>query len=314
MPAPLVCYIRSLLQARKITCTAILRQFGYSHDKLTRFLQEKLAWKKWYRYLVVKLFGSLSGGWIILDDTVLAKTFGRVFHKAGWVFDSALERPVFGYNLVFVVWSNGTITIPLCWRWYRKYGKSKIELAQSLLKEARFVWHIQPQYVLMDGFYPARDIVNQLSGYSWYFVTKLKKNRIINCCRLDEDLTEEGDTTLGWLSDYCQVRVVKHDSRYLATNDLSLAQPDIAEWYGKRWAIEECFRYLKQELHFAKCQARSTTAQEKHLLCSVTGYLILQKERPKNQSLYATKEYFLLKQSWGYNRIKHYEAVLLAGA
>jgi len=89
MPAPLVCYIRSLLQARKVTCTALLRQFGYSHDRLTRFLSEKIAWKKWYRYLVVRLFGSLGDGYLALDDTVLAKAFGKVFAKAGWVWDSS---------------------------------------------------------------------------------------------------------------------------------------------------------------------------------------------------------------------------------
>lgn len=314
MPAILVCYIRALLQARKVTCTAILRQFGYSHDKLTRFLAEKLAWKKWYRYLVAKLFGGITGGWIALDDTVLAKAFGKKFRQASWVWDSAQERAVFGYNLVFVVWSNGRITVPLCWRWYRQYGATKIELAQSLLKEVAYVWHLKPKYVLMDGFYPAKEIVNQLTQYGWYFVTKLKKNRVISGCRLDEDLVDEGDATLGWLSDCCQVRVVKYDSRYLATNDLSLRKKKIREWYGHRWVIEECFRSLKQELHFAKCQARSKTAQEKHLLCGVIGYLILQKEKLANQTLYSLKEKFIFNQSWGYNRIKHYEAILMGGA
>ena len=106
MPATLVCYIRALLQTRKVTCTVLLRQFGYSHDKLTRFLREQLAWKRWYRWFVIRLFSSLSDGWVALDDTVLAKPFGRKFAKVSWVYDSSKEQTVFGYNLVFVVWSN----------------------------------------------------------------------------------------------------------------------------------------------------------------------------------------------------------------
>ncbi len=95
---------------------------------------------------------------------------------------------------------------------------------------------------------------------------------------------------------------------------LSLTAKEIPKEYLKRWCIEDTFRFLKQELHFAGCQARSTKAQEKHLLCVNVGYLILQKEKTVDESLYALKEKFIFNQAWGYNRIKHYEAILLAGA
>lgn len=315
MPAPLVCYIRGLLQGKKITTTSLLRQFGYSHDSLTRFLSESFSWRSWYRFVVVHLFGILGGsGWIAIDDTVLAKPFGKVFPKACWVYDSCQKFHVFGYNLVMVVWSNGKVTIPLCWRWYRKHYKTKIEFAKSLLREVKVVWCIHPTRVLMDAFYVADDVVNLLNSYGWTWVGRIKKNRIVNGCRLDEDLIEEGDQTIGYIGKACKIKVVKYDHRYLGTNDLSLTKEDIPKEYLKRWCIEDTFRFLKQELHFAECQARSTKAQEKHLLCVCVGYLILQKERPTTETLYSLKEKFVFNQAWGYNRIKHYEAILTEGA
>lgn len=314
MPALLVCYIRGILQGKKITTTSLLRQFGYSHDGLTRFLSESFAWKRWYRWLVIQLFGGLSSGWIALDDTVLAKPFGKVFPKACWVYDSCQKFHVFGYNLVMVVWCNGVVTIPLCWRWYRKNYKTKIEFAKSLLREVRDIWHISPTHVLMDAFYVADEIVDLLEEFGWKWVGRIKKNRIVNGCRLDEDLIIEGDSTIGYIADRCQIKVVKYDRRYLATNDLDLGQDDIPKEYLKRWCIEETFRFFKTELHFAECQARSTTAQEKHLLCVSISYLILQKEQLATQTLYSLKEKFIFDQAWGYNRIKHYEKILLTGA
>lgn len=313
MPAPLVCYIRGLLQGKKITATALLRQFGYSHDKLTRFLARRIAWRKWYRYLVTKFFKVFGEGWIAIDDTVLAKPFGRKFPRAGWVYDSSAEKQVFGYNLVMVVWSNGLITLPLCWRWYR-HTQTKIDLAQALLKEVAHIWHLRPRYVFMDAFYVANRLVDQLEEYGWNWVGRVKRNRIVNGCRIEDDLVADGDTLVGYLTDHSRVRIVKHDHRYLATNELSLAPGKIPDEYGKRWVIEETFRFLKQELHLSRCQSRSTAAQEKHLLCAVIGYLILQKEKQTGQTLYSLKERFIFHQAWGYNRIKHYEAVLLAGA
>lgn len=314
MPAPLFSYLRGLLQGLKPTATSLSRQFGYSHDQLTRALRKQYAWKSWYVWLLQMLFGSLSGGCLILDDTVLAKPFGKKFPQACMVWDSSQEKAVFGYNLIFLCWSNDTVTIPLCWRWYKKDSKTKTQLAHSLLREAKYIWRLTPEKILFDSWYASEAIINQITTYHWLFVTRLKKNRILRGCRVDEDLIHDGDELVGLATGQCTIRVIKNDQRFLATNDLNLLPNEIISWYGERWAIEDCFRFLKNQLHIAGCQARSKRAQQIHLLTGITAYLILQKEQEKNpeKSLYALKEDWMFDKRLGLNRLRHYQKLLVA--
>jgi hypothetical protein len=312
MPAQIFCYIRGLLQGAKPTTTSLGREFGYSHDSLTRFLKGRFAWKRWYVWVLQILFGSLEGGWLILDDTVLAKPFGKKFPRASVVWDSSKEGHVFGYNLVFLCWSNGDITIPLCWRWYKPNSQTKVDLALGLLREAKYVWRLRPSMVLFDAWYGAQIILNQLTCYQWNFVCRLRKNRLINGCRVEDDLIYHGDTLTGLLTGSCVVRVVKDDQRYLATSNQDLDTREILEWYARRWAIEECFRFLKSQLHLEKCQARTKTAQHTHLLTSIVSYLILQKEKQlhPDKTLYRLKEDWTFNKRLGYNRLRFYGKLL----
>ena len=298
MPAPVLSYIRGILQGYKITCTYLERQLGFSHDQLTRTLKERFGWVRYWRLLVHLLFGTLSGGWIILDDTVLAKPFGKKFPQASVVYSSSLDRYVFGYNLVFICWSNGTRTIPLCWRWYRKGGKTKITLAQELLQEVRNVWNIEPKKVLFDSWYGAEVIVHQLGEYAWTFVCKVKKNRVVNGSSICDELLQDGDALVGCLTGYCQVRIIKNEDRYLATNDLTLNQQEMIDWYARRWAIEEVFRFLKDQLHLEGCQARTKTAQKTHLMSCLVSYLMIAKEN----SIHPDKTLYRIKEDWLHNR------------
>jgi len=298
MPVNILSYIRGLLQGYKVTCTYLERQLGFSHDVLTRTLREKFRWITYYRWVVHVLFGNLSNGWIILDDTVLAKPFGKKFPQASVIYSSCLETYVFGYNLVFVCWSDGTKTIPLCWRWYRKHEKTKIELAAELLKEVRTLWKIHPKNVLFDSWYGAEVIINQLEAYHWKFVCKVKKNRVINGSSISEELVHDGDEIVGLLTGYCQVRIIKNEDRYLATNDGDISQGDIIGWYAKRWAIEDVFRFLKDQLHLERCQARTKTAQKTHLMGCLVSYLMIVKEN----TIHPEKTLYRIKEDWLHNR------------
>ena len=101
----------------------------------------------------------------------------------------------------------------------------------------------------------------------------------LTCSTHTAGLGWEGDQTTGYIGKQYKIKVVKYDHRYLGTNDVFLIAEEIPKEYLKRWCIEDIFRFLKQELHFAGCQARSTGSQEKHLLCVCVSYLILQKEK-----------------------------------
>lgn len=138
MPALIVSYIRGLVQGHRITATFLKREFGVSHDRITRMLQKHFSWKRTYLRLVHALFGVLAGGYLVLDDTVLAKPYGKKFAKAVFAYSSCLDKVVFGYHVVVLAWTNGIFSIPLSFRFYQDKRKTKIALAQELLREARY--------------------------------------------------------------------------------------------------------------------------------------------------------------------------------
>lgn len=53
------------------------------------------------------------------------------------MFSSQERNPVFGFSLILLVWTNGTLRIPQGVRLWRKGGPSKYELALELLSYAR---------------------------------------------------------------------------------------------------------------------------------------------------------------------------------
>lgn len=251
---------------------------------------------------------------MIIDDTVIAKPYAKNLEGAGFAYSSSLDRTVYGYHVVLLCWTNGIITLPLAWRFYRKHEKSKIKLAQELLTEAYSTWHLTPCCVTFDSWYGAEDILNQLNGYGWTFVCQIKKNRIVLAAPISEDLTEEGDHLIGAVTDKVKGLIIKHDDKFFLTNDLLLTPERMIFLYGFRWRVEEVFRFLKDQLHLQGCQARSKQAQENHLGSCILAYLLIQKEQQNNQtqSLYAIKRNWLLNRRLGNNRFHHYVKVLSA--
>lgn len=317
MPKNILPYFKYLLQLRKITGTYIQRAEKYSHDKITRMLREEIPFRRAYFLLIHKLFGSLSGGYLLLDDVVTAKPFGKKFAEASWIYSSSDDVVVFGYNLVFVCFSNGKITIPLAWRWYRKgSGKTKLDLAIELLNEVRSFWKLKPKYVLFDSWYAASELLDFLHKFNWKFVTQIRRNRNIDGSCANKFFGKE-ILKIGYITKtrLFKAKVLKHEGKLFATNDLNLCNSEILAIYKERWAIEEVFRYLKTELSLEKCQARTKTSQEKHLLLCVLAYVAVLKEKQvidTTKSLYAIKESWVLNKREGENRIRHYSKILVS--
>lgn len=326
MPAQIVPYIRGLIQGHKVTATFLQRQFGFSHDQLTRTLQKRFPWQQLLVLVVQRLFGVLTKGCLIIDDTVIAKPYAKQLQGAAFAYSSSLKTIVYGYHVVLLCWSNDCwdnknnrgVTIPLAWRFYRKDGPSKVKLAIQLLKEARTRWGIKPRCVFFDTWYAADKILRQLQEYQWPFVCQVKKNRVVSAAPIKEDLTEDGDSLVGAVTDQVIGLIVRNDGKFFLTNDLSLSPKEVISLYGHRWPIEEVFRFLKDQLHLERCQARTRTAQETHLASCVLAYLLIQKERQNTlnqdsqQTMYAIKEQWLLDRRLGNSRINHYVKVLTA--
>lgn len=308
MPAQIFTYLKGLLQGSNITATFLALQYGYSHDRLTRFLNTGFPWKILLFRIILLWFGALKGGYLIIDDTVLAKPYGKKFAKACYAYSSCLDKIVYGYHIVLLAWTNGFITVPLSFRFYQKGNKSKVALASELLKEAKIFWKISPVAVLFDSWYGAAKILDQIKTYHWTFYCQIKKNRVINAAAVSDDLVENGDTLTGPLTGKCMGFVIRYDDKFFVTNNLLVSNQRVIQSYRLRWKIEEIFRFLKSELHLEECQARSITAQQTHLVSCMIAYLLVQKEQQNlpDKTIYQIKNEWLLDRRLGNNRIKHY--------
>lgn len=314
MPSQVLPYLSALVIGINVTATGIAQQSSISHDEITRFLVRRRFWQRWMLWIIQKLFGILMSGYLILDDTVIAKPYAKNLTGASFVYSSLLDRVVYGYSVVFLCWSNGLLTIPISWRWYKKNGKTKIDLAMELLHEAYTKWHLTPRCVLFDNYYGADRLLNRLSQYHWKFVGQVKGNRIINAAPVKDDLVDEGDTIRGWITKMVKATIIKHDGKWFFTNDLSLKPMDIPNIYQHRWGVEEVFRFLKTELSLEECQARTVQAQKTHLASCLLAYLFIQKEQinEANQTLYSIRRKWQMCRRLGINQIRHYVKVLNA--
>jgi hypothetical protein len=313
MPKTIVSYLYGLVTGYKVTATSLARQFGFSHDRITRMLVSRFPWKKWYIWCINRLFNILDGGYLIIDDVVLAKPFGKLFTNASFVYSSSDDKSVFGYNIVMIVWTNGTITIPLSWRWYKKGSYTKVELAMFLLEEVRFKWRVKNCIILYDSWYAAAKVMRLIRRLGYHFVSQIKKNRKVNGVPFSTLQIQNDILLQGTVAGDIRLYYFKHEDKYYCTDLSGTDTQQIHQLYRIRWKIEEVFRFLKTALKMEKCQATRITAQKTHLVGCILSYLILQKEQQEHttfQSLYQIHESWLFNKHIARCRINHYVKVL----
>jgi DDE superfamily endonuclease len=181
MPTLVWHYLTALLYDRTSTsCVALAEAMKtVSHDRLTRLLQADWSGQILLELAVRTLFVR-ERGYLIRDDTVIPKPFATAMESLAWVYSSQERKPVYGFSLVLLVWTNGTCRIPLGVRLWRTGGASKYALALELLSYARNRLRCRPEYVLFDAWYPSKALLKRIRDYGWYVVCRLKKNRRVN--------------------------------------------------------------------------------------------------------------------------------------
>jgi putative transposase len=280
MPTLVWLYLTALLYYRTSgSCVALAEALEtVSHDRLTRLLQSDWSGQTLLELAFRTLF-VWERGYLILDDTVLPKPFATAIEGLAWVFSSQERKPVYGFSLVLLVWTNGTLRLPLGLRLWRKAGPSKYDLALELLSYARNRLRCRPEYVLFDAWYPSRALLKRIRDYGWYFVCRLKKNRRFNGRAVRHYRRHPYWTASGWLSGGLKVLIVRHGKKYYATNRLTLSAAEVRRVYGIRSQIEEVIRVCKDQLGLTGCQARSQKAQQHHIVCCLVAFCVLEQER-----------------------------------
>ena len=183
-------------------------------------------------------------------------------------------------NLVVLCWSNGTVTLPLGVKiWKKGKKKSKYDLALELLSYARNILKLEPEYVTFDSWYAAKKILKRLKTYHWIFYTQLKKNRKFNGVQISRFRSTRFWTQTGKIDGDYSVLVTKHEGKYFVTNDLSLSKAEILAKYKTRWKIETMFRMLECQLGMDECQTLLLRAQIAHVYMSLMAFVVLEKAR-----------------------------------
>ena len=256
-----------------------------SHDTLRRVLYQKVPWSR-------RLWETLAqglvqkGGYLVIDDTSWER-FTRVAEAVSWVWSSSVGKPVWGMQVVLLLWTDGRWKVPLGIRIWRSEGPSKVELALGLLRQARRRG-LQPAYVLCDSWYAAAQILNLLDGWGWQYVTRLKSNRKLDAQALQATWPHRYGQAQGKLRGVRHpVLVVKDGRRYWGTNDLQLTSREVKAQYSHRQQIEETFRLLKQELGWGSCSCQKQQAQWAHLHLGLYALVLTQQAAfARNQTIY----------------------------
>jgi putative transposase len=291
MPELLWRYLTALLYyGTSASCVALAEALQtVSHDRLTRLLQAEWSGHTLLELAVRTLF-VWQRGYLIIDDTVIPKPFATAMEGLAWVFSSQERRPVYGFSLVLLVWTDGQLRIPLGLRLWHRGGPSKYVLALELLSYARNRLRCRPEYVLFDAWYPSKALLKRIRDYGWYFVCRLKKNRRFNGQPLRAFRRHPYWAERGWLTGGMNVLVVRYGAKYFATNRLTLPAVEVRRLYRIRAQIEEVIRVCKDQLGLTGCQARSARAQLHHMACCLTAFCVLERERhDRGLSIYKLK-------------------------
>jgi putative transposase len=291
MPTLVWLYLTALLYYRTSGSCMVLAEAleTVSHDRLTRLLHADWSGQTLLDLAVRTLF-VWQRGYLILDDTVIAKPFATAMEGLAWVFSSQERKPVYGFSVVLLVWTNGTLRLPLGIRLWHKGGPSKYELALELLSYARNHLGCRPAYVLFDAWYPSKALLKRIRDYGWYFVCRLKKNRRFNGQALRAYRRHPYWTETGRLTGGVKVLVVRYGAKYFATNRLTLSAVEVRQLYRVRAHIEEVIRVCKDQLSLTGCQARSERAQQHHIVCCLAAFCVLEREsHARGISIYQLK-------------------------
>jgi len=132
----------------------------FAYDTLYRVLQQASFEFSQLVFGYLQHRMDFSKAVLVLDDTFVLR-YGAGKLKLKKVKDSARQRYAYGYNVVLLIWTDGSRRIPVGFRLYLSSEKTKFELALEVLTEVQGL-NLKPQYVLLDAWYPSAALLNFL--------------------------------------------------------------------------------------------------------------------------------------------------------
>lgn len=298
---PLV--IGMLLSNGHRNCVSMSKPLDISHDVIQKIFaaapESIVELNLFLLSLAITHSKFKEDGYLIVDDTALAKTFAKILEGLGLVHDSSESNTITGYKIVVLCWTNRVVTIPLaCAFWlpeeskFKPY-KTKLDLARELIDIYKN--KIDYKAILLDGLYASAEIMNFLEENKIIYYMRLPRNRKVKASpnsiefKIGDNLAFrlKGNTRSKSFVAYFgeKMRYVtaqkrrKRSGGYETVYIISNEKVDSAKAiliYAIRWAIEKLFRTTKQILGLSDCLARSLQKQKLHVLSSFASYAILE--------------------------------------
>ena len=284
-------YINFLIASQKVySCCEAERVHPASesppaHDAINRLLHRhepnsKELWQEAEPYV------ELNRGVLVLDDTMLDKLYAQRMDLVSRQWSGKHKRVVKGINLTTLLWSDGDKHIPCDYRLYEKAvdGATKNDHFRAMLTTAH-ERGFRPECVAFDSWFSALANLKLIDRYGWRWLTRLKRNRLVNPDRCGNRALSEIDIgaqgRIVHLKGYGMIRVFKivapdGDIDYWATNDLAMDELQRLKWADCEWSIEEYHRGLKQCCGVERAQVRSSRAQRNHIGFAIRAFLRLE--------------------------------------
>jgi hypothetical protein len=118
---------------------------------------------------------------LVLDDSTLDKLYAQHIELVSRHWSGKHHAVVKGINLITLLWTDGDRIIPCDYRIYNKEqdGKTKNDHFSDMLLKAKNQG-FEPSYVLFDSWYSGLENLKVIREYGWYWLTRLKSNRLVN--------------------------------------------------------------------------------------------------------------------------------------
>jgi hypothetical protein len=278
---------------------------GCCHDTLGRYLHDSHDISTFVQIFLIdaiKFFTQIKSGYLIADTSLFCKRFATSMEAVRLVFDHVLKRFDRSLTIVFLVWTNGKILIPIGFRWCitkpkDKGHKTRLDLTQELIREA-IDKGVPFDYFLGDAAFCSENMIHFLNQNNINFEMRIPCNRKVDYngskIRLDElpalklkrNLRSK-TTLIVWRNIDLYITLFKKrgpygDYDYIFTaSNTQLSTQEHIDRYGNRQKIETFIRAIKQ-MGAADCVARTINCQSKHVLAVLHLYAIAQIYKNQN--------------------------------
>ena len=254
-----------------------------AHDSISRWLADGLyqpnnLWK------YVRSEATMNGN-LIVDDTVLDTRWSPKNELVHYHWSGNEHKTIRGISLVNLLATDGKQCIPVD---YRIYEGAKLKTTKNdhfqTMRDTAEKRGFKPKYVLSDAWYGSLENMKYIVKRRWKFIMGIKENRLVNETQgaylpvSALDWTKKQVRKV-WLKGFGFVVVARTvfkngDTRYMATNDLNLANYEqLSHTSKQRWIIEEFHRGIKQTTGIEKCYSILKKSQLTHIFACFVAFV-----------------------------------------